>query len=702
MNNPILNIKNFRSFGETNANFELAPITVLTGCNSAGKSSTVKAQLLLKGLMEIINQRVEKLLNKGTKLFNISLRQILSELVLHISDKELQLGRYDRAINDQSTSGKLSFSYTIFSEPLLQNITVEMTFIGQENEVVNDAVLHHVCIKTGGMTVLDLDNLENKYNDSFISPTNEKINYISILSSFRKFMVYCVKAQSLKDEDDYNLYISDLSKEDIEKQLEIAERWVLQMGLEKDDINVYRNIKGILNFSPSFSSINDYLNKGSIYSWLPIFEQADNMTKQQVRSWMLEKATAVSSEKNNQPIQWVNYFCDDFESSNCASLTDYFLSLENDSLSKGDIDSPHTSIPIISVVLSDASVLFDNDGSLIRPKGVNKDNFFDRQVYDDNKSFYEILNSLQYIFLGPDSINPTITMGETNRFIKNDMVRSLRSYAREVVLSALNPVFLSNIKYVNSSSTIVRRLYVLDENDKIGRSINQFVNGEKQNFIEIDRTKESLLFENEKLKYIPGTFMKTWCKELEIGNVSIEGTEQGLGAVVYVEKDGRKRLMAEEGYGITQLFTLILQLECCILNATRRQVVTGEWSLYSDSYIVDYEPQCVCVEEPEIHLHPKYQSLLADMFVEAYKKYNIHFVIETHSEYLIRKLQLMVADKDISLTSNEISLNYVEKHENGISTNRKIEILEDGRLSEPFGPGFFDESKSLVMQMMKF
>ena len=45
--NPIFSLKNFRSFGEEGADFELAPITVLTGCNSAGKSSLVKALMLL-------------------------------------------------------------------------------------------------------------------------------------------------------------------------------------------------------------------------------------------------------------------------------------------------------------------------------------------------------------------------------------------------------------------------------------------------------------------------------------------------------------------------------------------------------------------------------------------------------------------------------------------------------------------------------
>ena len=62
----------------------------------------------------------------------------------------------------------------------------------------------------------------------------------------------------------------------------------------------------------------------------------------------------------------------------------------------------------------------------------------------------------------------------------------------------------------------------------------------------------------------------------------------------------------------------------------------------------------------------------------------------------------MVADKEHPLTSNDVSLNYVEKDENGVSTNRKIEILEDGRLSESFGPGFFDEADMLAMELLKY
>lgn len=45
--NTKITIKNFRVFDEDGVTFELNPLTILTGCNSSGKSSMVKAILLL-------------------------------------------------------------------------------------------------------------------------------------------------------------------------------------------------------------------------------------------------------------------------------------------------------------------------------------------------------------------------------------------------------------------------------------------------------------------------------------------------------------------------------------------------------------------------------------------------------------------------------------------------------------------------------
>ena len=59
----------------------------------------------------------------------------------------------------------------------------------------------------------------------------------------------------------------------------------------------------------------------------------------------------------------------------------------------------------------------------------------------------------------------------------------------------------------------------------------------------------------------------------------------------------------------------------------------------------------------------------------------------------------MVADKSLSLKSEDVSLNYVEKNEEGISYNRQIKIMKDGRLDGSFGEGFFDAAGSLSRQL---
>lgn len=95
--------------------------------------------------------------------------------------------------------------------------------------------------------------------------------------------------------------------------------------------------------------------------------------------------------------------------------------------------------------------------------------------------------------------------------------------------------------------------------------------------------------------------------------------------------------------------------------------------------------------------------MLAEMFVDAYKTYNIQFIIETHSEYLIRKLQTLVAKKDI--TTDEVSLNYMydpdpAKRPANMPQIKKIEIGNDGRLKSAFGSGFFDEADNLTMDLL--
>ena len=106
------------------------------------------------------------------------------------------------------------------------------------------------------------------------------------------------------------------------------------------------------------------------------------------------------------------------------------------------------------------------------------------------------------------------------------------------------------------------------------------------------------------------------------------------------------------------------------------------------------------IEEPETNLHPDLQAKLADIIVEAQASMT-QFIIETHSEYFIRKLQYLVATK--KLEEDRILINYFNpaslRDKEGIV--KEIRIQKDGSLSQDFGPGFFDEALNWKFELMK-
>lgn len=294
-------------------------------------------------------------------------------------------------------------------------------------------------------------------------------------------------------------------------------------------------------------------------------------------------------------------------------------------------------------------------------------------VYD-SKIIYEWNNRWDTIFKPHSELERMYYKDRTKEEMEKD---DRQLFFTLVINEIISPLFLQKLISIDSSTNEIRRVYNFDNRGKLSKLLNMLI--EKQ----------------QTPTYQSGPFVNYWLKEFKIGNsMEIVGMseEEGAGVKVYINKNNSTRLLADEGYGITQLISILLQIELSIKMNRSYDRMNDEY------YFPDYY---ICIEEPEIHLHPDYQSKLAAMFVEAYQKYNIHFIIETHSEYLIRKLQVMVADKENKLSSNDISLNYVEKDENGVSHNRQIKINDDGSLLGQFGSGFFDEALNLAIKLYK-
>ena len=96
----------------------------------------------------------------------------------------------------------------------------------------------------------------------------------------------------------------------------------------------------------------------------------------------------------------------------------------------------------------------------------------------------------------------------------------------------------------------------------------------------------------------------------------------------------------------------------------------------------------VLLEEPEIHLHPLAQSVLAELFVEVSRKRKLQFIVETHSEHLFRRMQTLIAGQTI--TPDHSAMYFVER-EHKAARLRTLEIDEFGRVRN-WPEGFFGDA----------
>ncbi len=100
----------------------------------------------------------------------------------------------------------------------------------------------------------------------------------------------------------------------------------------------------------------------------------------------------------------------------------------------------------------------------------------------------------------------------------------------------------------------------------------------------------------------------------------------------------------------------------------------------------------IILEQPELHLHPKVQAELADLFLEAAQTRNIQFIIESHSEHLLARLQRRLAERsgvNAHLTENDVKLYFCQR-EGSESTLQPLQLDQYGRIQN-WPPDFFGD-----------
>jgi predicted ATPase len=174
------------------------------------------------------------------------------------------------------------------------------------------------------------------------------------------------------------------------------------------------------------------------------------------------------------------------------------------------------------------------------------------------------------------------------------------------------------------------------------------------------------------------------CKEFGIPytfEVTNKGDPITGDVIVLTLKDTRTGVKvgpSDVGFGIGQLLPILVQ-----------GMILSEDSKGVGSRII-------CVEQPEIHLHPRLQAAMADFFINTAAKNNkIQWILETHSEALITRLQRRIREKKI--TNRDVSILYINPAGKKGSTIQELRLDEDGEFIDLWPDGFFVETFNDMM-----
>jgi predicted ATP-dependent endonuclease of OLD family len=245
--------------------------------------------------------------------------------------------------------------------------------------------------------------------------------------------------------------------------------------------------------------------------------------------------------------------------------------------------------------------------------------------------------------------------------------------------------------------------------DKIFDKVFNFLNGPQVEYLGANTQKQSALFgirdkENSLAQVIhlyqqlnisigelEHRFVLNWMKEFNVGEDFEINLFAGEAYEMLVISGSKKVHLADKGMGSIQVMALILKLSCII---KKRNLSTDRMN--HNWHILP--PTTVIIEEPELNLHPALQSKLADLFHFVHTEHKVNFIVETHSEYLIRKTQLIVKEMEYEVKPNENPFSVIY-FDNELKQWR-MEYRADGKFKNTFGKGFYDESNNLTFDLI--
>lgn len=212
---------------------------------------------------------------------------------------------------------------------------------------------------------------------------------------------------------------------------------------------------------------------------------------------------------------------------------------------------------------------------------------------------------------------------------------------------------LNNISYIGPLRPHPQRVYSLDSlyTDTVGQKGENFLS-----FLAKDSE-----YKNSVNKVLKDFGIKY---DIDITRTDNEIIGDTLSLILVDRNTNLKTTLVDVGFGIGQVLPILIE---------------GLVKKHST----------ICIEQPEIHLHPKLQADLANFFAkDVLSDKSNQWIIETHSESLLLRFQRLIKYKE--LNPEHISIIYVNPTADGAEVIH-IPLDEDGDFTVAWPNGFFDE-----------
>lgn len=294
--------------------------------------------------------------------------------------------------------------------------------------------------------------------------------------------------------------------------------------------------------------------------------------------------------------------------------------------------------------------------------------FYNKEILADTLDF-EISDEKEKLFISIKGNNRGDGIEVKNYFYNDDEVKITKANLKGFKYSKVKSLRL-NYDYIDAFREFPTEGYITDINGKIDSIGISGINAFKL-LAQYKKNNNPLI--NSISRWFEVNFER-WKIEINEISASIEGFDFVL------SNDKIKNInILNTGSGIRQVLPLIVR-----------------------SYMPVQEETLIIIEEPESHLHPAAHGNLAQRFVDSYvEDRSKRYLIETHSENFILRLQAMIADPESSFTSNDLQIYYVDYDENKLeSVLKPISIDEDGEI-EDWPDNVFNESIDEVYRLRR-